>query len=114
MDKKLKKQWVKALRSKKYKQATGQLRVKEGKNDYSYCCLGVLCDITKTNWHNPFMEDGEKEPLHKFEALPPRLVKRFGLKNGAGELPNSTNSLAELNDGGKSFKEIADIIEKEL
>ena len=42
----IKTKWVAALRSGKYKQDTGRLRTADG-----FCCLGVLCDITKgTIW----------------------------------------------------------------
>jgi len=41
LTKKLKKQWVSALRSGKYKQGMGQLC-----EDRRYCCLGVLGSIT--------------------------------------------------------------------
>ena len=37
----IKAQWIKALRSGKYKQGRGALR----KTDNTYCCLGVLCDL---------------------------------------------------------------------
>lgn len=36
----VKKKWVKALLSKKYRQTRGQLR-----DDGAFCCLGVLCDV---------------------------------------------------------------------
>lgn len=41
MDKKLKTKWLRALRSGKYKQARGAMRVRDGKT-VLYCCLGVL------------------------------------------------------------------------
>lgn len=40
MNKKIKKLWLKALRSGEYKQGKLALRIKN-----KYCCLGVLCDI---------------------------------------------------------------------
>ena len=42
MKKEIKKKWVNALRSGKYKQAKGRLRYKD-----RYCPLGVLCDISR-------------------------------------------------------------------
>jgi hypothetical protein len=41
MNKRVKKQWLKALRSRKYKQGRGRLLDKKGK----MCCLGVLTDL---------------------------------------------------------------------
>lgn len=32
--------WIKALRSGKYKQTTGQLQ-----DNHGYCCLGVACEV---------------------------------------------------------------------
>lgn len=43
MDKRLKTRWIKALLSGKYKQGRGALKTPKRE----YCCLGVLCDITK-------------------------------------------------------------------
>lgn len=42
LTKQLLQKWVKALRSGKYKQGEGELR-----NNNHFCCLGVLCDISK-------------------------------------------------------------------
>lgn len=42
MNKQIKRLWVKALKSGKYKQTKESLRDRKG-----YCCLGVLCDIFK-------------------------------------------------------------------
>lgn len=40
MDPKVKKLWLKALKSGKYKRATGVLKTPRG-----HCCLGVLCEV---------------------------------------------------------------------
>lgn len=39
------KKWVKALRSKKYRQAKGVLKTKTKSGSVSHCCLGVLCEL---------------------------------------------------------------------
>ena len=44
MHKTLKKNWLKALRSRKYKQGQGRLRI-DGPEQVAYCCLGVLCEV---------------------------------------------------------------------
>jgi len=41
MNKKVKKLWVTALRSGKYKQGKSRLKISDGQ----FCCLGVLCDL---------------------------------------------------------------------
>jgi hypothetical protein len=57
MDAKLKADWVKALRSGKYKQADATLHDK--KHD-SYCCLGVLCKVMGAEF-GPGVEAGDEE-----------------------------------------------------
>ena len=42
----IKKKWLTALKSGNYKQGTGKLR----RRDNSFCCLGVLCDISGIQW----------------------------------------------------------------
>jgi len=113
MKKSIKKEWVDALRSGEYKQTKGVLKDKD-----SFCCLGVLCDIhskeTGEEWEEDtyFVEVGE---------LPERVVSwaeltGFNPSNPLVKVNDITKriSLAELNDGGKIFDEIADIIEENL
>ena len=47
MDEELKANWLRALRSGKYKQGMGYLRSTTSEDEPdSFCCLGVLCDIS--------------------------------------------------------------------
>ena len=105
MDAKIKRKWVKALRSGKYKQAEGTLRDEAG----AMCCLGVLADIQGVNW------DEIKEMVS--EDLPRGL--------NAGLTKRQRAILASKNDGcfchpwgrqvaHESFEQIADYIEKRL
>lgn len=87
MDQELKSKWIAALRSGKFKQGEGALC-----RDGAYCCLGVLCEVAgrDDDWRewslNPFM-------------------------NGAyGMSYEEAAEYANMNDGGKSFAEIADHI----
>jgi len=105
--KKVQKLWLEALRSGKYKQAVGQLR--EGNH---FCCLGVLCDLygkeKGKKWKNVATHPSFLNDLH---LLPFQVIKWCGLKDydpiGVGG-----KSLSTMNDRGKSFKEIADFIDK--
>lgn len=102
MDKKLKARWVKALRSGKYKQCTGKLTDKKG----GYCCLGVLQRLV-TRREPPSGWDYSGS-----EAMPLKMRPLNKKVRGWSDSPHIV--LAQMNDGGKNFSEIADYIEKNL
>ncbi len=101
--------WLAALRSGEYEQATEVLYDGQG----GYCCLGVLqhCLTGKTQVN----DDGSEVPSMSW--LTEHGVEFIGI---TGERFNSPYILSErewvtgLNDGGVPFKEISDIIEKNL
>ena len=97
MKEEIKNKWVKALRSGEYAQGTGCL-VEDGR----FCCLGVLCDISETN----------KREWGSFAGLPHSVKDWAGMSSIFGHFGIST-CLSELNDSGKTFIDIADVIEKE-
>lgn len=109
----IKKRWVAALRSGKYKQGMGDLRregFKEG--EHEYCCLGVLCDLhSKT-------KEGRKWNDRTYgradTSLLPQSVQTWaGLKVDDPEVAG--RSLSGWNDSEHaSFKRIATLIEKHL
>ena len=120
MNKEIKEEWIKRLRSGKYKQVSGVLH-----SDNGYCCLGVLCEIaveqeiipqpTKPN------DAGVYTYVRSKEGLPEKVRKWAGIsKMGDFLFRNEKEdfdykvSLAELNDEGESFSSIANIIEKEF
>jgi hypothetical protein len=99
--------WIKALRSGKYKQAKKCLR-----KDNAYCCLGVLTKLL-----NPKHEDLKGDLRSKGLELPEDVMEITGVTSGKGKCDFTIVStwqpdLARYNDNGYSFKEIADIIEK--
>jgi hypothetical protein len=100
MDKELKEKWVKALRSKRYKQGWGRLERTE-RGVKKYCCLGVLAKVARVK-SSDFALLTKPSGTYAFLALD---VQRH---------------LATMNDyGGKdkrgaSFSEIATYIEKNL
>jgi hypothetical protein len=99
--------WVKALRSGKYKQARGVL-----KDNAGHCCLGVLCTLT------PYKNNYTRMPVESFgfrecnKVLPPAVQDLVGMQSNNGKINLILPELSKLNDDGKSFNEIADIIEK--
>lgn len=124
----IKERWLTALRSGKYKQGAGALRVGD-----KYCCLGVLCQLLAEEAYIPVSssgvtgEDGGIVVYDGTTTLPSSLtvaiafganVVRAGGENWNVYDPRSPShymtSLAQLNDSGMSFAEIADVIEEQF
>lgn len=107
MDAKIKKKWVKALRSGKYKQAVNRLHwPKEG----THCCLGVLaaeCDaLNKDGSTRSKLGPGGAKYIG---ALPHKFLQQIGLSAVA------QNELIKKNDVYReTFGAIADYIEEYL
>ena len=123
--------WVKALRSGKFKQGQGTLKQFNSKGVAQHCCLGVLCELynqemkknkkkmlSETIWNNDSdFSFGYCRLGGKKEDLPKEVMKWAGIRNSIGKFyddiyPLGQPCLADLNDIGKKFKTIADIIEK--
>lgn len=106
MDQELKKRWVEALRSGKYKQGNGVL-LDHTETGQELCCLGVLCDVIDPDgWL-----DGPNHLRHslsdrpEFNAPLPRQLLS----------PSAQRTLTCMNDSEcKSFDEIADWVEQNL
>lgn len=100
------KKWVKALRSGKYKQTKEVLF-----NGTGYCCLGVLCEVVGMS---------PTRDLRGFHydnmglLLPEAAMQLSGIKTDGADLiiAGRYTTLANQNDHGKSFKQIANFIEK--
>jgi hypothetical protein len=119
MNKKVMKKWVKALLSGKYKQGQGLLKQTDNKNAIRHCCLGVLCEL-----YNEDMKEKKKKKLTekvdnygvcRFNKQPehlPNIVKNWADLNDSVGSIGAFDSLATINDDGKTFKTIAKIIEK--
>lgn len=120
MKKEIADKWVEALRSNTYKQTHGYLRAGDG-----YCCLGVLCELVGVSG----VETDNRSPTAKvyvydFETcvLPPSAMLLSGIRSEVGlynteddvEYIHHTQqlSLAEMNDNGSTFEEIAKVIEE--
>lgn len=106
--------WVAALRSGEYFQGHSHLR----NLDNTFCCLGVLCDLhareNNTAWDlNNNVEiwfyDGD------CGVLPDSVQNWAEMKDHQGKLGRGeSNLLTNMNDSGKTFAEIANIIEKSV
>lgn len=103
MNSRIKKLWLRALRSRKYKQGKGQLKL--GRKDPRHCCLGVLCEIAKAEGVIRTYDGGRG-------GLPEKVREWADLYSG---LPYARGlGLHTMNDSGSSFKAIADRIEQYL
>lgn len=133
MNPEIKQQWVNALRSGEYQQTTGTLRRETG-----FCCLGVLCDlavkaevISEPYRFGDPETDAPERVWYEYDAEPSVLTSKVqawaGLRNESNpDVPYTEDmnndawqsrgkvSLAELNDNGYTFTQIADIIDANL
>ena len=106
------KMWVDALESGNYKQGRKRLRKRD-----SFCCLGVLCDLyikheKKGSWgDNEFISSNYLSSYFS-GSLPTEVQDWSGMKSFVGSLPSS--SLVTLNDSGKTFEEIAQVIKENV
>ncbi len=127
--------WVNELKSGDYDQDQSYLKTDDG-----YCCLGVLCDIegiewsedTKINERGYIIEGTAKgDNAGETEGLTVELLNKYQLNGVQGQLNDtiywiegewerevpseqysysSYDSLAEANDDGRTFDEIAALI----
>ncbi len=108
------KKWVEALRSGKYRQATGKL-CKIDDCDHSYCCLGVACELyqQEVGGLDIKIERDIRFYNEKSSDLPFCVMDWLGLAGPEGNHIAMEESLAYKNDSGDTFDEIADLIESE-
>ena len=92
----LTKDWLEALRSGKYAQTRYTLR-----DDAGYCCLGVACEVAGLRGRRV---NGTWCYRGAARVLPSDVLQ---VENFEVEL-----LLARMNDAGRSFKQIADEVEK--
>jgi hypothetical protein len=116
MNKRVKKNWIKALRSDDYQQGTCALRHREvdSKKD-SFCCLGVLYDIEFdgdwTEVRSPYTKGYSWytiEPTLEASQLSIKFRDKLKITD------EQEADLMALNDSGYSFNEIADWIDRNM
>lgn len=120
------KKWIKALRSGKYNQARGLLREVTDDGEVTYCCLGVACDLYakehRLSWEEKDVRYFEGDTQTKYSllgerfSLPEEVAEWLGMNPG-GEFTfkdgRSSDLVTQNDDEKKSFKQIANIIERE-
>ena len=115
--------WAEALESGLYPQSKGTLR-----DDKGYCCLGVACEVAgkkfTKNPDNPSSCKYQLDDGRSYAILPREVQDELGMGDSVGSLPLNQNGfptmimvdskefnhLAAANDGGKTFKQIAQAI----
>lgn len=108
----IKKKWVAALRSGEYEQGKFKLRREETRTikTYSYCCLGVLCDLYRKEKKIPW----SKVVRVNSREYPPRRVQAWSGLHSENPIV-SGETLSYRNDTiHNTFKEIATKIQKSL
>lgn len=120
----VKEKLVAALRSGNYKQGRNRLKSTGRDGATRHCCLGVLCEIYTQE--KEIKEGFAPAPSTKYTGADKRMtVHAYGrdrevamppkaIRNWAGLDLRSAEQLAEMNDGRKSFKQIADYISASL
>jgi hypothetical protein len=117
MNAEIKTKWLQALRSGEYKQGIGALHNVAGN---SYCCLGVLCDIyVKEHPDNDVRmthDNGFESFFGEKDVVPTNIQLWADIEDGNPDIEydNVGITIAELNDNGKTFEEIAILIEEQL
>ena len=108
------KQWTKALRSGKYTQTTHRLKSKA-----SYCCLGVLCEIYGEEHDVQFSPSKYSDHTFTFlgetAGIPKEVMRWADIKtnNVSYRDHDSEYQLTYENDSGRTFSQIADMIEED-
>lgn len=114
LDATLKARWTDALRSGRYHQGSHALRrtcgatsdVLIGSYPDSFCCLGVLCDLVdSSHWQSPMRDLGIVCYGSDHEMPPREVLEAVGLTT------TDAYRLAEMNDSGRDFAEIAKAID---
>jgi hypothetical protein len=108
MNQEIKVKWLDALRSDEFKQGTGAL-----KNDDAYCCLGVLCELHRREFDGVWVSGFSLPRYLDCSTYLPSVVQEWaGIRSWSPVAGDK--SLAEVNDTGKTFQEIAELIEEHL
>ncbi len=108
MNKKWKKKWIEALESGEFTRYAGRLRASYGE---AYCCLGVLASVADPEGWEIREDLGSVRPYYHRGACS-NLSTEF--REYMGLTKREQTVLADMNDEGASFKDIAAFIEENL
>lgn len=119
MNPEVKAEWIQRLTSGEYKQGEAALKYRPPHEKSAYCCLGVLCEMAVERGiiAAPVKNWADKYAFDDMVGVPSARVVQWA------ELPHenpvvlyqgANKSLAELNDTGVPFPEIAKLIDEQL
>lgn len=105
--------WITALRSGEYEQGQEQLRRTNDDGTVGYCCLGLFQKIIVDNLDEASTGDNT---AGWFPDSNCKIADLGGIQDTTPFLSSALthgqrNLLAEMNDGGASFEDIADYLE---
>ena len=102
--------WVEALRNGEYEQTTGKLANAERTE---HCCLGVLCELAIKEGLSMAVRLSVEMAYFNGEDvnLPAEVLDWAGMESALGSYPDG-RALVVLNDEGKPFEQIANVIEQ--
>jgi uncharacterized protein YeaC (DUF1315 family) len=131
MNPEIKQKWVDALRSGKYDQGSEKLRSYQG-----YCCLGVLCDLyaqeQNVEWEFRGVDEDDRQVLEYWyfdgegEFLPKSVREWAGLSISSPQVRVDVtedddeddwfynDDIANLNDTGYTFNDLAKMIQEQF
>ncbi len=104
-----KKRWLRALRSGKFIQGEGYLKVSDDDGVIKHCCLGVACEIAGAivPYRKHKIALIENERVAKIKGITKVPASLHGFEDTASQL-------STMNDSGDGFNVIANWIEKNL
>lgn len=119
MNPKVKTKWLKALRSGDFRKTTNVLKRFFKTVEPRYCCLGVLCEITKDEFpeaadHIKRRESEAYGISHPRSGTSMMAMLSEKMREHTGINSDQQRKIATKNDNGESFAHIADYIEKHL
>lgn len=115
--KEIREKWVEMLKSGEYTQGHGSLRT-----DDKFCCLGVLCELAVKEGviglpslvSDNMYSYGDQGNLKGNRSFLPDIVQEWaGVTTNYGKMNTPELSLVDVNDTGKTFEEIAELIASE-
>lgn len=111
MNPQLKQSWITALRSGRYQQGRGLLRERSFTGGAYFCAMGVLLDLVASpmQWDRLTRAPSRAGMADEVAGyVPPEILGDIGISYVQQAL------IAGLNDFGKTFEQIADVIEADF